>query len=85
MVVLNTIKNGGKTNLIYNYRAYNKFFFLLLYSYVSLEQKLCLYDNKRGYIASDYFFIVDKQLIDKNPYIFELDNYIRKNPLSKIF
>lgn len=72
MVALNTIKKGGETILIYNYRAYNKIFLKLLYTYVALEQKFCLYNDKKGYIASDYFFIVDKQLKDKNPYISDL-------------
>lgn len=79
MVVLNTIKKGDRWVLIYNYRAYNKIFLKLLYTYASLEQKFCLYNDKKGYIASDYFFIVDKQLRDNHPYISDIDASIKKH------
>ena len=78
MVVFNTIKKGDEIILIYNYIPYNIIFLNLLYIYVSLEQKICLFTHDVGYIASDYLFIIDKNIKDVNPYLSNLDNHMRK-------
>lgn len=48
--------------MIYNYIAYNKIFINLLYVYATLEQKLCLFNNKKDYVASDILFVLDEKL-----------------------
>jgi len=67
MVMFNTIPKNGSRILIYNYRAYSIHFLSLLYVYILLEQRSIYYGLNKGYLASDYFFIMDKELINKFP------------------
>lgn len=53
MVCLNVIKKDGESIIVYNSIAYNKIFWDLLYFYISSEQKLSLYTDKKGFIGSD--------------------------------
>jgi len=68
MVVFNVIRIDDNPVLIYNYISYNKLLFILFYAYISIEQKSFLYSlNNSGYISSDYFFVMDNELIKENP------------------
>jgi len=78
MVVFNTLKIGDELVVIYNYIAYNKIFFNLLYAYAALEQKISgLCPDMAGHIAADFFFVIDKQLSGEK--ISKIDNIINKN------
>lgn len=77
MVVFNTLKIGDDWVVIYNYIAYNKILFNLLYVYAALVQKkFGLYQG--GHIAADFLFVIDKQL-SENLYISNIDNIINNN------
>lgn len=78
LVVFNTIKKDGKLVLVYNYIAYNKLFFRLFFVYAALEQKHCLLWTKKGYIASDYFFILDNKLRVEYPWCSTAENLLNK-------
>jgi hypothetical protein len=80
MVMFNIIPKDGSIHLIYNYRAYNKVFIKLLYAYIVLEQRSVFEKFKKGYIASDYLFIVDKELINQNPLLSKFEMKLEDNP-----
>jgi hypothetical protein len=79
MVIFNIIKKGDKYILIYNYIEYNEIFLSILYLYVLLEQRSRIIEYGPGYVSSDYFFIIDNFLIDKNPYLLNIYNKVNKN------
>jgi hypothetical protein len=83
MVMFNTIPKDGSRILVYNFRAYSKAFITLLYAYIVLEQRSIYYDFKKGYIASDYLFIMDNELINQYPFLsnFEKNFSDESNPL----
>lgn len=79
MVIFNVVKKKDEYVLVYNYIPYNEFLIKLLYSYIALEQIFCLFQNKKGYIASDFFFVLDEKLRKKYSYFSEFDNNIVKH------
>lgn len=74
MVMFNTIPKDGSRIIIYNYRAYSKHFISLLYAYIVLEQRSVYCGLKKGYIASDYLFIMDNELINQFPFLSDFEN-----------
>lgn len=77
MVTFNTIPKDGSRCIVYNYRAYHKIFIELLYAYIILEQKSTIYNIKKGYIASDYIFVVDNGLEKKYSNLSIFDQHIK--------
>jgi len=76
IVILTTVKNKGSRCLVYNYRTYPKQFIRLLYAYIILEQLSPIFMHKKGFVASDYVFVVDKAL--KSKYGFPSDDFDRR-------
>lgn len=78
LVVFDTIKKGNSHVLVYNYTEYNAIFLHLLYVYAILEQKSLSWSRK-GFIASDYFFVVDKELRNKYPFLSQYDHLLNND------
>ena len=76
LVVFNTIKLRDEYVLVYNYIPYHKVLFKLLYLYAILEQKYCLPRGKKGYVCSDFYFILDKDL--RKPDLEAIDAKVKK-------
>jgi hypothetical protein len=76
LVVFNTIKLRDEKVLVYNYITYPMGLFKLLYLYAILEQKFCLCRGKKGYVASDFYFVLDKSL--RIPELEPLDAKVNK-------
>ena len=84
MVMFNTIPKDGSRILIYNYRAYSKHFISLLYAYIVLEQRSVYCGLKKGYIASDYLFIMDYELINQFPFLSKFEKNFSAESYPKL-
>lgn len=83
MVVFNVVKVKGEYTLIYNYIAYNKIFLELMYAYISIEQLAPLLRGKEGYMCSDLFFIIEKELYTDNSDMLEIKEDLASITFSK--